>query len=321
MRLADRDWGGSRTAIHPKLIGRVCYHRYELEAGLFTPGNFIEVEPKRCLDELGVPSDLSGLRALDIGAWDGPFTFELERRGAQVTALDIQDPDVTVFNAVKEIKNSSATYVCGSVYDARPETLGTYDLVLFVGVYYHLKNPALSLQRIRRLLNDGGILFIEGGSATDFLAEQLNNLLGLPKSSISTTAKVVDALPLSYFDTEKKIYKDWSNWWFPTTRCLEAMMLDSGFRDVDLELKKNAFYQYSHRRLMGRAQADPAKPDPGEQKYENWVQTKHQDATLNENALRFEKGRFPRLLSWLPAPLHPAARLVRRFVRFVRRLL
>jgi 2-polyprenyl-3-methyl-5-hydroxy-6-metoxy-1,4-benzoquinol methylase len=55
---------------------------------------------------------------LDIGAWDGPFTFELERRGAQVTALDIQDPDVTVFNAVKEIKNSSATYVCGSVYDA-----------------------------------------------------------------------------------------------------------------------------------------------------------------------------------------------------------
>jgi SAM-dependent methyltransferase len=305
-------------AIHPKLMDRVCYHRYEVEPGLFTPGKDLEVEPKRCLDELGVPSDLSGLRALDIGAWDGPFTFELERRGAQVTALDIQDPDITVFNAVKEIKNSSATYVRGSVYDAVPETLGTYDLVLFAGVYYHLKNPALGLQRIRRLLNDGGILFIEGGSATDFVAEQLNNLLGLPKSSISTTAKVVDALPLSYFDAEKRIYKHWSNWWFPTTRCLEAMMLDSGFRDVDLELKKNAFYDYSHRRLMGRAQADPAKPDPGEQKHEHGLQTKHHD---NENVLRFEKGRFVKLLSWLPAPLHPAAKLVRRFVRFVQRLL
>jgi hypothetical protein len=128
----------------------------------------------------------------------------------------------------------------------------------------------------------------------------------------------VDALPLSYFDAEKRIYKHWSNWWFPTTRCLEAMMLDSGFRDVDLELKKNAFYDYSHRRLMGRAQADPAKPDPGEQKHEHGLQTKHHD---NENVLRFEKGRFVRLLSWLPAPLHPAAKLVRRFARFVRRLL
>jgi SAM-dependent methyltransferase len=308
-------------AIHPKLIGRACYHRYEVEPGLFTPGENIEVEPKLCLDELGIPGDLSGLRALDIGAWDGPFTFELERRGAQVTALDIQDPDITVFNAVKEIKNSSATYVCGSVYDAPLETLGIFDLILFAGVYYHLKNPALALQRIRRLLNDGGILFIEGGSATDFLAEQLNNLLGLPRSSIPSTAKVVDALPLSYFDAEKRIYKYWNNWWFPTTRCLEAMLLDSGFRDVDLELKKNAFYNYSHRRLMGRAQADPAKPDPGQQKYEHDLQTDSLDPTSIENILRFEKGRFSRMLSWLPVSLRPAARLVRRFVRFVRRSL
>ena len=145
--------------IHPKLVSRTCYHKYEVEPGLFTPGNHFEVEPKRCLDELGVPTDLSGLRALDIGAWDGPYTFELERRGAQVTALDIQDPDITVFNAVKEIKNSCATYVRGSVYDALPETLGTYDLVLFAGVYYHLKNPVLALQRIRRLLAHTGTLF------------------------------------------------------------------------------------------------------------------------------------------------------------------
>src|SRR5947207_225213 len=125
--------------IYPKLVNRTCYHKYEIEPGLFTPGNHLEIEPKRCLDELGVPRDLSGLRALDIGTWDGPYTFELERRGAQVTALDIQDPDITVFNAVKQIKNSSAMYIRGGIYDAHPETLGTYDLILFVGVYYHLK--------------------------------------------------------------------------------------------------------------------------------------------------------------------------------------
>src|SRR5262249_754377 len=146
--------------VHPKLTSLTCYHRYEVEPGFVTPGQNLELNPKLCLDELGVPQDLSDLRALDIGAYDGPFTFELERRGAHVTALDIQDPDITVFNAVKEIKHSSANYVRGSVYDALPETLGVYDIVLFAGVYYHLKNPMLALQRIRKLLADGGILFI-----------------------------------------------------------------------------------------------------------------------------------------------------------------
>jgi len=295
-------------AIHPKLVGRTCYHKYEIEPGLFTPGQFLEVNPKRCLDELGVPTDLSGLRALDIGAWDGPYSFELERRGAQVTALDIQDPDITVFNAVKQIKNSTATYIRCGVYDALPETLGVYDLVVFAGVYYHLKNPVLSLQRIRRLLKDGGSLFIEGASVTDYLAEQLNKVLGRPKSSMNATAEILDQLPLSFFDTEQRIYGDWSNWWYPTTRCLEVMLLDSGFRNVHLELKKNAFYNYSHRRLMGHAEANPAKVDPSEQIHEHDMITK--DFITNRSMPQFD-----RLLSWLPPAFHPTVKHTRRVVR------
>ena len=49
------------------------------------------------------------------------------------------------------------------------------------------------------------------------------------------------------------------------------MLRDCGFKDVDLALKTNAFYNYSHRRLMGRAIADPAKSHPGEQQYEHDV--------------------------------------------------
>ena len=55
----------------------------------------------------------------------------------------------------------------------------------------------------------------------------------------------------------------------PTTGCLEPMLCNSGFKDVDLSLKPNAFYNYSHRRLMGRAVADPEKPSPGKQQYEH----------------------------------------------------
>jgi SAM-dependent methyltransferase len=294
-------------SVHPELAGRSCYHKYEVQPGIFTPGQFLEVDPKRCLDELGVPQTLLGLRALDIGAWDGPFTFELERRGAQVTALDIQDPDITVFNAVKQIKNSSAIYVRSSVYDALPETLGVYDVVLFAGVYYHLKNPVLAFQRLRSLLTDKGVLYIEGASATDYLAEQLNKELGFPKSGVRNTTEILDRLPLSYFDTEDRIYAGGQNWWFPTTRCLEVILLDSGFRNVVCELKLNAFYNYSHRRLMGRAEVNPAKSDPWKQNYEHWVV--EQDFTSNQ--LRASR----RLLRRLPPCLQRTALRVRRAVR------
>ena len=294
-------------AIHPKLADRTCYHRYEVEPGLITPGQFLELNPKLCLDELGVSHDLSGLRALDIGAFDGPFTFELERRGARVTALDIQDPDITVFNAVRAIKHSSANYVRGSIYDAQPEHLGVYDIVLFAGVYYHLKNPVLALQRIRRLLADRGVLFIEGASATDYLAEQLSEALGLPKSKLSATVEILDRLPLSFFDFEHKIYEGLDNWFFLTTRCLEGMLLDSGFENVVCELKPNAIYNYSHRRLMGRAEANPAKSDPSNQKYEHVAFEVDFPASSKNTLSR-------RFLARLPPNLQRVARRIRRAI-------
>jgi len=162
-----------------------------------------------------------------------------------------------------------ATYVRGSVYDASPETLGAYDIVLFAGVYYHLKNPVLALQRIRSVLTDRGILFIEGASATDYLAEHISK--ALPESKIQTIVEILDRLPLSYFDIEDRIYESGDNFYFPTTYGLKAILLTSGFRNVTCELKPNAFYKYSHRRLMGRAEADPEKSDPANQKHEHWI--------------------------------------------------
>jgi tRNA (mo5U34)-methyltransferase len=297
-------------SIHPGLANRKCYHQYEVSPGLFTPGTFLKIDPRLCLDELGVPKDLSGFRALDIGAWDGPLTFELERRGASVTALDIQDPDVTVFNAVKAIRRSEARYVRGSVYDACPDTLGRFDVVLFAGVYYHLKNPVLAFQRIRKLLNDGGSLFVEGGCASDYLGRRVAAALGMRKSRVAAVTAMLDQLPISYFDTQQDIYRDWSNWWFPTTRCLEAVLLDSGFRKIRLALKENAFYGYSHRRLMGQAEADPEKADPAAQKHEHWVA-----GPGAFQAARPLEGHTYGLPQWLVARLRKARAIARRFLR------
>jgi len=255
--------------IHPLLSDRTCYHRYEIEPGLYTPGTFLEVEPRVCLDEIGVPRDLSGLRVLDIGAWDGAFTFELARRGAKVTALDIQDPDVTVFNAVRAILKALVNYVRCSVYDLQKQIHGTFDIVLFAGVYYHLKSPALALQRIREVLEDDGLLYIEGASCSPQLAEELARLL--PGTGSECLTHIIDRLPISFFDLDKKIYRHWSNWWFPTTSCLRAMLHDSGFRDVELTLGTNAFTGHTHLRISGHARANPVKPRPGDQECEHEV--------------------------------------------------
>jgi tRNA (mo5U34)-methyltransferase len=93
-----------------------------------------------------LPDDLTGLRALDVGPWDGYFTFELERRGAEVTAIDYADLDT--FRKLHRLFNSRAKYLTLDVYDASRDLLGEFDIVLLLGVLYHLKHPLLALERI-----------------------------------------------------------------------------------------------------------------------------------------------------------------------------
>ena len=102
------------------------------------------MKPRETLNIYGVPGNLAGQEVLDIGAWDGPYTFEFERRGAKVTALDIQNPDRTGFNVSKKILKSNAMYICASVYELPHEFKNKFDIVFYSGVYYHLKNPLLA---------------------------------------------------------------------------------------------------------------------------------------------------------------------------------
>ena len=97
-----------------------------------------------------------------------------------------------------------------------------------------------------------------------------------------------------------------------TCWCLEAILLDSGFRNVTCELKPNAFCNCSYRRLMGRSEANPTKPDSGEQKDEHWVGTQE---------FNYKRINHPsrRLLSQLPPGLKQEARPIRRTVGQMKR--
>jgi tRNA (mo5U34)-methyltransferase len=133
------------------------FQKLELFPGFYSPGWDDPVESK--LPYYGLPEDLTGMRVLDIGCAEGFFSFEAERRGArEVIGIDSFIDSVRRFNLVKEARQSNASAVLLNVYDLEPKRLGTFDLVLFYGVFYHLKHPQLALERIRSVCT-GTLLF------------------------------------------------------------------------------------------------------------------------------------------------------------------
>ena len=123
------------------------HQNWEVFRGVTTPGRN---NVRRLCDRVQLPADLTGKRVLDIGAWNGGYSFECERRGAgEVIAYSLENPDVTGFNRLKALLGSRVRYVQGSVYTLSPERMGEFDLILFFGVLYHPRYPLLAMDRIR----------------------------------------------------------------------------------------------------------------------------------------------------------------------------
>jgi len=137
-----RDFIRHRVEVEP-----YWFQRIELFPGYFSPG--WSNPPTEKMPYFGLPDDLTGKRVLDVGCAEGFFSFEAEGRGArEVIAIDSYPDSVRRFNIVRDARQSNATAYLTNVYDLKPSTFGTFDLVLFYGVFYHLKHPQLALERI-----------------------------------------------------------------------------------------------------------------------------------------------------------------------------
>src|SRR4030042_1947365 len=156
------------------------YHRIHLADGTVTPGWAPINAARYC-----VPDDLTGKRVLDIGAWDGYWTWEALRRGArEVVAIDdfsdtlgagVTHPKWSTFDICREAfgftvrigtisvgdngpdvqttgwrneKGQTVQHREMSVYDISEETFGRFDVIFAFGVLYHLKHPLLALEKI-----------------------------------------------------------------------------------------------------------------------------------------------------------------------------
>jgi tRNA (mo5U34)-methyltransferase len=199
------------------------WHSIDLGHGVVTPGGY---DNRRQIQRAAMPADLSGWSVLDIGAWDGFYAFEAERRGAsRVVALDHvvwNDPTVGRhgFDLARRALESKVEDVDCEVHSITPERVGgTYDLVLFLGVLYHIHHPLLALERVASVCDR--MLILE----THVDLEEI----GRPA--------------LAYYPGTE-CANDLSNWFGPNRAAVEAMLKTVGFKTVKmvwshLDSKKN----------------------------------------------------------------------------------
>ncbi len=200
------------------------YHEWEVFKGIRTPG-------RRSVSQIcaktRIPPDLTGKRVLDIGAWNGGFSFECERRGAsEVVAYSLENPEVTGFTRLKALLGSRVKYVQGSVYSLAPEELGEFDLILFFGVLYHLRYPLLAIDRIRTVSR--GDVLIETHTVTS------RHLLRSPLWMLSFLVNLkalFRATPIWRQYKEFELHpQDQSNWFGPNIAAVIESFETAGFR-------------------------------------------------------------------------------------------
>lgn len=206
---SDREEVEALIQSHP-----IWYHRIEVAPGILTPGTHASKEVLGHLDELGLPGDGSGMRVLDVGCRDGFFSFEMERRGAEVKSVDYADPDAVGFGIAARLLNSKIEYSVGNVYDLGPEEHGCFDVVLFLGLLYHLRSPMLAVDAIRSVCKPGTRVFVETQLMTD---EALRE----------------DDRPLWEYFARDALRSDGSNKWAPNFCALEKLFEDCEFKVLE----------------------------------------------------------------------------------------
>jgi tRNA (mo5U34)-methyltransferase len=192
------------------------FQRIELAPGLFTPGWSDPRVDK--LPHFGLPDHMRGMRVLDIGCAEGFFSFEAERRGAQaVVAIDCSPDSVRRFQICRGALGSTATaYLC-NVYDISPRAFGTFDLVLFFAVLYHVRNPLLALERVLGVC--AGTLLLQ--TAT----HEVTGAADVPLARFQTCG--MESGP------PEKPTHDPTVFWLPNAECTKAMTAHVGFKSVE----------------------------------------------------------------------------------------
>jgi tRNA (mo5U34)-methyltransferase len=225
------------------------WHSIDLGYGVTTPGIRSPRDLTRALALLQLP-DLQGKTVLDIGAWDGFFSFAAEEHGAArvvacdrfVWALDrdaknryrsacradgirllpfdrVPDlwrfdelPGKRGFDLAHAVRGSRVEALVADYMTMSVDAVDPFDVVLYLGVLYHMENPLAALRRVRELTREAAIIETEAIVIGGF-----------------------ERTPLSeFFPPDKKLCDDPTNFWAPNAPCLVGLCETAGFTRVDV---------------------------------------------------------------------------------------
>jgi tRNA (mo5U34)-methyltransferase len=149
----------------------------------------------------------------------------LEKRGADVTAMDFVPATYTGFDIARRILGSHVEYRVGNVYSLNPDDFGEYDIVFFLGVLYHLRRPQAALDAIRTVMSVGGQLYV-----ASFLIDE--HVL-LPDSSVTTLEALnplLREIPLWQAYRGGELNGDYTNCFAPNLKALHVALEEAQFR-------------------------------------------------------------------------------------------
>lgn len=209
------------------------YHTIELAPGVIAHGEF-DMRPH--VDQYGLPDDLSGKAVIDVGAAGGFFSFEAEKRGADVVAYDLtrwQDHDIPAwwfakkyavqtpeeqehddqywlhgaFEVARELLGSRVRRKTGRIYELPQVVEERFDFAIFSNVLLHLRDPLGALEAVREVLKPG--------------------------------AKMILSTAISVFEPEHSYAAfmgdhETASYWFPSQKGLLHMCTMMGFEDLEV---------------------------------------------------------------------------------------
>src|SRR5262245_24200348 len=222
----------SENRMQEMLDATGLYHSIELPGGRVLPGVMTLDWQRQRWAAFGLPEDLSGKSLLDIGPWDGFYTFEAERRGADVTAVDYVDQDT--FRELHRAFQSKARYLRMDVYELDPARVGTFDIVLCLGALYHFKHPLLALEKVLSVTRDVCIV-------DSFVVDGVEREQGIRPE-----------IPYMEFYEAGELGGQLDNWCGPTVCAVEAMVRAAGFASAEVRRVTGASACIAaHRRWRG----------------------------------------------------------------------
>lgn len=264
MNVAERSIGKVRDAELQRRIEALApwFHNMDLNGIPTAPDHFLGDYPGSKFERFAphLPKSLAGKSVLDIGCNAGFYSIEMKRRGAErVVGIDSDDRYLAQAELASEVLGyDDIEFRKLDVYDVG--ALGeTFDLVIFMGVLYHLRHPLLALDLIREHVAGDMMLFqsMQRGS---------RNVLELDEDyEFSETDLFFESSYPKLHFVERHYAGDWTNWWIPNRACSEAMLRASGF-SVDQRIEDEVYLCRVAERPFG--EWDPAVVYPARQKEE-----------------------------------------------------